>query len=166
MKSLILCTLHYNCCGEICSTHGSDEKFIQSFSLKACRYRLLADLDVGGKMGVKQGVTIWATFTWLKVGSNTGSFEHGNNFLGCILLWNFLTSWGAISLLWKIEWDVCGRTIEYYTYTCSCARILVSYTTRLFVFHTPTLENPCKSPTRWWNKLLLLFNSCCASISI
>jgi hypothetical protein len=34
-----------------------------SFSLKACRYRPLADLDVGGKMGVKQGVTMWATFT-------------------------------------------------------------------------------------------------------
>jgi hypothetical protein len=35
------------------------KKYIQSFSLKACRYKPLADLDVGGKMGVKQGVTSW-----------------------------------------------------------------------------------------------------------
>jgi hypothetical protein len=49
--------------GEICSTHGRDEKCIQSFTLKASRYRPLADLVVGGKMGVKQGVTMWATFT-------------------------------------------------------------------------------------------------------
>jgi hypothetical protein len=39
--------------GEVCSTHGRDEKCTQSFSLKACRYRPLADLDVGRKMGVK-----------------------------------------------------------------------------------------------------------------
>jgi hypothetical protein len=49
--------------GEICSTHERDEKCIQSFSQKTYRYRPLADLDVGGKMDVKQGVTMWATFT-------------------------------------------------------------------------------------------------------
>jgi hypothetical protein len=48
-------------------------------------------------------------------------------------------SWQAEGLLaftGKIECDVRERTIEYYTYTCSCARILVSQTTQLFVLHT------------------------------